>query len=75
MLRIAEILSELSKQGQTESGIAKQIEGIEEDRLKAALNEEGYPFRNHSPKGWFFVGKGAEPLEKSILEYAKNNCD
>ncbi|MDM5196487.1 hypothetical protein QUF79_00020 [Fictibacillus enclensis] len=38
-----------------------------------ALNEAGYQFRNHSPKGWFFAGKGAEPLEKSILEYMKTN--
>lgn len=64
-----ELLDQLSKPGQTVAAIAKQIDGIGEKRLKKALNQAGYQFRNQAPKGWFFAGEGAEPLDKSIFDY------
>ncbi|KSU81986.1 hypothetical protein GA0061096_3582 [Fictibacillus enclensis] len=66
---IKELLDQLTKPGQTVAAIAKQIEGIGEKRLKKALNQAGYQFRNQAPKGWFFAGEGAEPLDKSIFDY------
>ncbi len=68
---IKDLLNELSKPGQTVAGIAKQIEGVGEKRLKNALNQVGYRFRNQSPKEWFFAAEGSQPLDKSIFDYVK----
>jgi pimeloyl-CoA synthetase len=37
------------------------------------LHRTGYEFRNSGQKGWFFVGEGEEPLDKSIFDYVKQS--
>ena len=49
--------------------IAKVIDGISQKPLLRALKEAGYGYSNKAPKGWHFVGEGAEPTEKSIFDY------
>lgn len=49
--------------------VAKHIEGISKDPLGRALNKAGYKYSNTVPKGWHFIGEGAEPLDKSIFDY------
>lgn len=69
---IGSILKALAE-GFTTAEIAKQIPGISEKPLRNALKEAGYEFRNYGQKGWFFVGEGEEPLDKSIFDYVKRS--
>jgi hypothetical protein len=69
---IGSILKALSEGFKT-AEIAKQIAGISEKPLRNALKEAGYEFRNFGQKGWFFVGEGEEPLDKSIFDYVKRS--
>jgi hypothetical protein len=67
---IGSILKALAE-GFTTAEIAKRISGISEKPLRQALKAAGYEFRNSGQKGWFFVGEGEEPLDKSIFDYVK----
>jgi hypothetical protein len=69
---IGSILKALAE-GFTTAEIAKRISGISEKPLRQALKAAGYEFRNSGQKGWFFVGEGEEPLDKSIFDYVKRS--
>jgi hypothetical protein len=69
---IGSILKALSEGFRT-TDIAKRISGISEKTLRQALKAAGYEFRNYGQKGWFFVGEGEEPLDKSIFDYVKRS--
>lgn len=51
--------------------IAKAIDGISQKPFLQALKDAGYEYSNKAPKGWHYVGEGAEPLETSIFDYVK----
>lgn len=51
--------------------IAKEIDGISQKPFLRALKEAGYVYSNKTPKGWHYIGEGAEPLNKSIFDYVK----
>ncbi|MDQ0862408.1 hypothetical protein [Bacillus sp. V2I10] len=70
---IRSILEVLTQEGVKTGDVAKQIPGISEKPFRNALKEAGYEFRNSGQKGWFFIGEGEEPLDKSIFDYVKNN--
>jgi DNA-binding transcriptional regulator YiaG len=70
---IGSILKALSIKGVQSSDIAKQITGINEKVFRNALKEAGYEFRNFGQKGWYFVGEGKEPLDKSIFDFVKRS--
>jgi hypothetical protein len=68
---IQSILEVLAQEGVKTGDVAKQIPGISEKPFRNALKEAGYEFRNSGQKGWFFIGEGEEPLDKSIFDYVK----
>jgi|SaaInlLV_10m_DNA_1039704.scaffolds.fasta_scaffold33614_1 hypothetical protein len=68
---IRSILDVLTQEGVKTADVAKQLPGISEKRFRNALKEAGYEFRNSGQKGWFFIGEGEEPLDKSIFDYVK----
>ncbi len=70
---IRSILEGLAQEGVKTGDVAKQIPGISEKPFRHALKEAGYEFRNSGQKGWFFIGEGEEPLDKSIFDYVKSN--
>lgn len=70
---IGSILLALRTEGVKTGDVAKSIEGISEKPLRNALKEAGYVFSNKAPKGWYFKGKGNEPLDKSIFDYVKRS--
>lgn len=39
----------------------KKKVGIGEKKLKEALHNAGYEYRNSGQKGWYYVGEGEEP--------------
>lgn len=49
--------------------IAKAIDGISQKPLLKALKDAGYMYSQKAPKGWHYVGEGAQPLDKSIFDY------
>ncbi|MGM0879077.1 MAG: hypothetical protein ACQEWV_31675 [Bacillota bacterium] len=67
------ILEVLTQEGVKTGDVAKQIPGISEKPFRNALKEAGYEFRNSGQKGWFFIGEGEEPLDKSIFDYVKSS--
>ena len=69
---IKSILEALGEGNKAEA-IAKEIEGISQKPFLNALREAGYNYSNKAPKGWRYVGKGAEPLDKSIFDYVKRS--
>ncbi|WP_095022258.1 hypothetical protein [Bacillus thuringiensis] len=69
-LTIQYILERL-KSGEKTSVIAKNIDGISEKRLRQALKDAGYFFKNTGDKGWHFEGNGEEPKDKNIFDYVK----
>ncbi|MBA9029438.1 hypothetical protein [Peribacillus huizhouensis] len=70
---IRSILEVLAQEGVKTGDVAKQIPGISEKPFRNALKEAGYEFRNSGHKGWFFIGEGEEPLDKSIFDYVKSS--
>jgi hypothetical protein len=70
---IRSILEVLAQEGVKTGDVAKQLPGISEKPFRNALKEAGYEFRNSGQKGWFFIGEGEEPLDKSIFDYVKNS--
>ncbi|MBZ5753457.1 hypothetical protein [Metabacillus rhizolycopersici] len=70
---IRSILEALAQEGVKIGDLAKQIPGISEKPFRNALKEAGYEFRNSGQKGWFFIGEGEEPLDKSIFDYVKSS--
>ncbi|WP_028394040.1 hypothetical protein [Bacillus cihuensis] len=70
---IRSILDVLAQEGVKTGDVAKQIPGISEKPFRNALKEAGYEFRNTGKKGWFFIGEGEEPLDKSIFDYVKSS--
>ncbi len=70
---IRSILEGLAQEGVKTGDVAKQIPGISEKPFRNALKEAGYEFRNSGQKGWFFIGEGEEPLDKSIFDYVKSS--
>lgn len=70
---IRSILEALAQEGVKTGDVAKQIPGISEKPFRNALKEAGYEFRNSGQKGWFFIGEGEEPLDKSIFDYVKSS--
>lgn len=69
---IKSILEALAEGNKAEA-IAKEVEGISQKPFLNALREAGYSYSNKSPKGWHYVGEGAEPLDKSIFDYVKRS--
>jgi len=67
---IKSILEALAEGNKAEA-IAKELEGISQKPFLNALREAGYNYSNKAPKGWHYVGEGAEPLDKSIFDYVK----
>jgi|SRR4051794_8562276 hypothetical protein len=70
---IQSILEVLRQEGVKTGDVAKQLPGISEKPFRNALKEAGYEFRNSGQKGWFFIGEGEEPLDKSIFDYVKSS--
>lgn len=70
---LGSILNALRTEGVKTGDVAKAIEGISEKPLRSALKEAGYVFSNKAPKGWYFIGEGAEPTEKSIFDYVNSS--
>ncbi|MFE4242186.1 hypothetical protein [Peribacillus butanolivorans] len=68
-MKIKEVLDELSMPGNTVAKIAKYKAKIGEKRLKEALHNAGYEYRNKNPKGWFYAGEGEQPLYQSVFEF------
>jgi hypothetical protein len=68
-MKIKEVLDELSVTGNTIAKIAKDKAGIGEKRLKSALHNAGYRYKNQAPKGWYYVREGEEPLYKSVFDF------
>lgn len=60
-------------EGNKAEAIAKELEGISQKPFLNALKEAGYKYSNKVPKGWHYVGEGAEPLDKSIFDYVKRS--
>lgn len=72
-MKIKEVLEELSITGNTIAKIAKEKVDIGEKKLKEALHNAGYEYRNSGQKGWYYVGEGEEPLYTSVFEFIKSN--
>jgi hypothetical protein len=68
-MKIKEVLDDLSVTGNTIAKIAKDKAGIGEKKLKEALHNAGYEYRNKNPKGWFYAREGEEPLYKSVFDF------
>jgi hypothetical protein len=71
-MKIKEILDDLLITGNTIAKIAKDKVGIGEKKLKEALHNAGYEYRNSGQKGWFYVGESEEPLYKSVFEFVES---
>lgn len=61
------------KAGNKAEHIAKAIDGISQKPFLKALKDAGYVYSNKAPKGWYYVGEGEEPLDKSIFDYVKSS--
>ncbi|MFD9628326.1 hypothetical protein [Peribacillus muralis] len=72
-MKIKEILDDLLITGNTIAKIAKKKIPIGEKKLKEALHNAGYKYRNSGQKGWYYVGDGEEPLYTSVFEFIKLN--
>ncbi|MEA3577716.1 hypothetical protein [Peribacillus frigoritolerans] len=72
-MKIKEILDDLLITGNTTAKIAKEKVRIGEKKLKEALHNAGYEYRNSGQKGWHYVGEGEEPLYTSVFEFIKSN--
>ncbi|MGG0413723.1 hypothetical protein [Peribacillus simplex] len=72
-MKIKEILDDLLITGNTIAKIAKEKVLIGEKKLKEALHNAGYEYRNSGQKGWYYVGEGEEPLYTSVFEFIKSN--
>ncbi|MFJ7311123.1 hypothetical protein [Peribacillus frigoritolerans] len=72
-MKIKEILDDLLITGNTIAKIAKEKVHIGEKKLKEALHNAGYEYRNSGQKGWHYVGEGEEPLYTSVFEFIKSN--
>ena len=72
-MKIKEILDDLLITGNTIAKIAKEKVGIGEKKLKEALHNAGYEYRNSGQKGWYYVGDEEEPLYTSVFEFIKSN--
>ncbi|MGE1166353.1 hypothetical protein ACQJ0Y_24635 [Peribacillus simplex] len=72
-MKIKEILDDLLITGNTIAKIAKEKVHIGEKKLKEALHNAGYEYRNSGQKGWYYVGEGEEPLYTSVFEFIKSN--
>jgi hypothetical protein len=59
--------------GNTIAKIAKEKVHIGEKKLKEALHNAGYEYRNSGQKGWYYIGEGEEPLYTSVFEFIKSN--
>ncbi len=53
--------------------IAKAIDGISQKPFLKALKDAGYEYSNKAPKGWHYMGEGAEPIERSIFDYVNSS--
>ena len=71
-MKIKEVLDDLLITGNTIAKIAKDKVGIGEKKLKEALHNAGYEYRNSGQKGWFYVGEGEEPLYTSVFEFVES---
>ena len=71
-MKIKEILDDLLITGNTIAKIAKEKVRIGEKKLKEALQNAGYEYRNSGQKGWYYVGEGEEPLYTSVFEFIKS---
>lgn len=49
--------------------VAKEIDGISQKPFLAALKTAGYKYSTKAPVGWYYVGEGVEPLDKSIFDF------
>jgi hypothetical protein len=56
--------------GRKTSEIAKDMPGISEKPLRAALKKAGYFFQAGG-RGWTYIGEGEEPLDRSIFDFAE----
>ena len=72
-MKIKEILDDLLITGNTIAKIAKEKVHIGEKKLKEALHNAGYEYRNAGQKGWHYVGEGEEPLYTSVFEFIQSN--
>ncbi|MFJ7995519.1 hypothetical protein ACIQY5_25895 [Peribacillus frigoritolerans] len=72
-MKIKEILDDLLITGNTIAKIAKEKVHIGEKKLKDALHNAGYEYRNSGQKGWYYIGEGEEPLYTSVFEFIKSN--
>ena len=72
-MKIKEILDDLLITGNTIAKIAKEKVRIGEKKLKEALHNAGYEYRNSGQKGWYYIGEGEEPLYTSVFEFIKSN--
>jgi hypothetical protein len=72
-MKIKEILDDLLITGNTIAKISKEKVRIGEKKLKEALHNAGYEYRNSGQKGWYYVGEGEEPLYTSVFEFIKSN--
>lgn len=72
-MKIKEILDDLLITGNTIAKIAREKVHIGEKKLKEALHDAGYEYRNSGQKGWYYVGEGEEPLYTSVFEFIKSN--
>lgn len=70
---IESILIALETEGVKTGDVAKAIPGISEKPLRNALKAAGYEFRNQAPKGWYFIGEGEKPLNRSIFDYVNKS--
>lgn len=61
------------RDGNKAEHIAKAIDGISQKPFLRALKDAGYLYSNKAPKGWYYVGEGEEPLDKSIFDYVKSS--
>lgn len=61
------------REGNKAEHIAKAIDGISQKPFLRALKDAGYLYSNKAPKGWYYVGEGEEPLDKSIFDYVKSS--
>jgi len=72
MATIGSILNAI-REGNKAEHIAKAIDGISQKPFLKALKDAGYVYSNKAPKGWYYVGEGEEPLDKSIFDYVKSS--
>lgn len=75
LMKISELLELLSQPENTVDGIAKGMEGMGKRRLRDAIKRAGYQYQNSGKKGWYFVGEGEEPLDKSIFDFVSSHSN